>query len=73
MLVIKPANLTPASAVALTGIISRQDIPKGLFSLVMGAGGSIGQALVESAKVNAISFTGSVPVGKGIAAAAVKT
>ena len=37
----KPANLTPASAVALTEIISRQDIPKGLFSLVMGAGGSI--------------------------------
>ena len=68
----KPANLTPASAVALTEIISRQDIPKGLFSLVMGAGGSIGQALVESPKVNAISFTGSVPVGKGIAAAAVQ-
>ena len=38
----------------------------------MGAGGSIGQALVESPKVNAISFTGSVPVGKGIAAAAVQ-
>ena len=68
----KPANLTPASAVALTEIISRQDIPKGLFSLVMGAGGSIGQALVESPKVNAISFTGSVPVGKSIAAAAVQ-
>jgi len=68
----KPANLTPASAVALTEIISRQDIPKGLFSLVMGAGGSIGQALVESPKVNAISFTGSVPVGKGIAVATVQ-
>ncbi|RME18440.1 MAG: aldehyde dehydrogenase family protein, partial [Alphaproteobacteria bacterium] len=36
----KPANLTPASAVALTEIIARQDIPKGLFNLVMGAGGS---------------------------------
>ena len=68
----KPANLTPASAVALTEIISGQDIPKGLFSLVMGAGGSIGQALVESPKVNAIFFTGLVPVGKGIAAAAVQ-
>ena len=42
----KPANLTPASAVALTEIISRP-------------------------AVNAISFTGSVPVGKGIAAAAI--
>ena len=66
----KPANLTPASAVALTEIIARQDIPKGLFSLVMGAGSAVGQRLVESPKVNAISFTGSVPVGKGIAQSA---
>jgi alpha-ketoglutaric semialdehyde dehydrogenase len=68
----KPANLTPASAVALAEIIDRQDIPKGLFSLVMGAGGSIGQKLVESAKIDAISFTGSVPVGRRIASAAVQ-
>ncbi|EEX09155.1 betaine aldehyde dehydrogenase [Ruegeria lacuscaerulensis ITI-1157] len=67
----KPANLTPASAVVLTEIIVRQDIPKGLFSLVMGAGGTIGQRLVESPQIDAISFTGSVPVGKGIAAAAI--
>lgn len=67
----KPANLTPASAHALTEIISRQDIPKGLFNLVMGAGGTVGQALVEDPRVNAISFTGSVPVGQGIARSAV--
>ena len=67
----KPANLTPASAVALTEIISRQDIPKGLFNLVMGPGGAVGQHLVESSHLDAISFTGSVPVGKGIAAAAI--
>jgi alpha-ketoglutaric semialdehyde dehydrogenase len=68
----KPANITPASAVALAEIINRQDIPKGLFSLVMGSGRSIGQRLVESPKVNAITFTGSVPVGKGIAMAAIQ-
>ncbi len=68
----KPANATPASAVALTEIIARQDVPKGLFSLVMGAGGAIGQRLVDSPLIDAISFTGSVPVGKGIAAAAVQ-
>ncbi len=68
----KPANVTPASAVALVEIISRQDIPKGLVSLVMGAGSAIGQRLVESSKVDAISFTGSVPVGKGIAASAIQ-
>ncbi len=68
----KPANATPASAVALTEIIERQDIPKGLFSLVMGSGRSVGQQLVESPLVDAISFTGSVPVGKGIASAAIQ-
>jgi len=68
----KPANATPASAVALTEIIARQDIPAGLFNLVMGAGRDVGQRLVESPKVNAISFTGSVPVGKGIASAAIE-
>jgi aldehyde dehydrogenase (NAD+) len=66
----KPANLTPASAHALTEIISRQDMPAGLFNLVMGPGGAVGQRLVESPKVDAISFTGSVEVGRGIAAAA---
>ena len=68
----KPANVTPASAVALVEIIARQDIPKGLVSLVMGSGSSIGQRLVESPKVGAISFTGSVPVGKGVAASAIQ-
>ena len=68
----KPANVTPASAMALTEIIARQDIPKGLFNLVAGPGRDVGQRLVESAQVDAISFTGSVPLGRGIAAAAMQ-
>ncbi len=67
----KPANLVPASAVALAEIISRQEIPAGLFNLVMGSGSGVGQELVESPQINAISFTGSVPVGRGIAQSAV--
>ena len=67
----KPANLVPASAVALAEIIARQGLPAGLFNLVMGSGSGVGQELVESPQVNAISFTGSVPVGRGIAQSAV--
>ena len=67
----KPANATPASAHALAEIIARQDIPKGLFSLLMGSGRDVGQKLVEHRGINAISFTGSVPVGRGIAQSAV--
>lgn len=66
----KPANLVPASAVALAEIIAGQDLPPGLFNLTMGSGGSVGQKLVASPGVNAISFTGSVPVGRGVTAAA---
>ena len=66
----KPANLVPASAVALTDIISRHGLPAGTFNLVMGSGRSVGQQLIESSHIDAISFTGSVPVGRGIAVAA---
>ncbi|MCP4328585.1 MAG: aldehyde dehydrogenase family protein [Alphaproteobacteria bacterium] len=67
----KPANLTPASAWALSEIISRQGLPDGLFNLVMGSGREIGQRLIESPLIDAISFTGSVAVGRGIAASAI--
>lgn len=67
----KPANLTPASAIMMAQIIAKQDIPAGVFNLVLGSGRAVGQRLVESRGVDAISFTGSVPVGRSIAAAAV--
>lgn len=69
----KPANLTPASAVLLTEIIARAPLPRGLFNMVMGSGGSIGQKLAESRDVDGISFTGSVPVGRRIAASGIGT
>lgn len=64
----KPANLTPASAVALAEIISRAGLPPGCFNLVMGAGREVGDRLVGHPGVDAVSFTGSVEVGQGIAA-----
>ena len=63
----KPANITPASAVELAKIIAQQDVPKGLFNLVMGSGGEIGQQLVMHEQIDAVTFTGSVDVGKSIA------
>jgi acyl-CoA reductase-like NAD-dependent aldehyde dehydrogenase len=64
--VIKPSELTPGCAWALTEIISRSGLPKGAFNLVMGDGVA-GKALVEHPGVDAISFTGSVSTGKLIA------
>ncbi len=71
--VIKPADLVPGSAWALADIIHRSGIPSGVFNLVMGRGRIIGDALVQHPDVAAISFTGSVGVGRGIAEACVKS
>ncbi|MEO8118896.1 MAG: aldehyde dehydrogenase family protein, partial [Rhodoferax sp.] len=65
--VLKPADLVPGSAWALAEIISRSGIPAGVFNLVMGPGRVIGEALVNHPGVDAISFTGSVGVGRRIA------
>ncbi|ENC6724256.1 aldehyde dehydrogenase family protein [Vibrio harveyi] len=65
----KPANLTPASAVALTEIIHRQGLHAGTFNLVLGSGSQVGNTLINSKDVNGVSFTGSVDTGRKVAAA----
>jgi len=66
--VLKPADLVPGSAWALAEIIHRSGLPPGVFNLVMGPGRVIGDALVQHPDVAAISFTGSVSVGRRISA-----
>ena len=68
--ILKPANLVPASAWALTEIIARQAaLPSGAFNLVMGSGGKVGNTLIHSDQIHAVSFTGSLPVGRQVASA----
>jgi aldehyde dehydrogenase (NAD+) len=68
--VFKPAELVPGCGWTLAEILSRTSLPKGVFNLVMGAGSQVGQALTDSPAVRAISFTGSVGVGRRLIAAA---
>ncbi|GGO87925.1 dehydrogenase [Marinobacterium nitratireducens] len=68
-IVFKPANQVPASAWALTEIISRQGLPAGTFNLVMGPGAEVGDALIHSRRINALTFTGSLETGRKVAAA----
>lgn len=68
--VFKPADLVPASAWALAEIISRAGLPAGVFNLVMGRGSVVGQALLESPGVQALTFTGSVATGRQVMRAA---
>src|SRR6185436_18194925 len=67
----KPADLVPGCAWAIADILARAGIPAGVFNLVMGRGSVVGDTLVNSRDVDAISFTGSVGTGRAIAAKAV--
>jgi aldehyde dehydrogenase (NAD+) len=64
--IFKPASGTPLSAVKLTEVFEEAGLPAGVLNLITGPGGSVGNALVESPDVNAISFTGSTEIGTGI-------
>jgi alpha-ketoglutaric semialdehyde dehydrogenase len=68
---LKPADLVPATAHALAEIIVKAGIPAGVFNLVMGRGSVVGQTLLEHPDVSAISFTGSVATGRRIGQACI--
>jgi aldehyde dehydrogenase (NAD+) len=65
----KPADLVPASAHALSEIIVRAGVPKGVFNLLIGRGSVVGQRMLEHEGIDAITFTGSVATGRKVAAA----
>ena len=68
--VIKPSELTPLSTVALVGLFEEADIPPGVLNLLLGQGGTAGQALVAHPGVDLISFTGGLATGEKIMASA---
>jgi aldehyde dehydrogenase (NAD+) len=70
--VFKPAEIAPACAWQLVDIVQRAGLPKGVLNLVMGKGTEVGQAMVDSPDIDAISFTGSVSVGEQIALASAR-
>jgi betaine-aldehyde dehydrogenase len=72
-IVLKPAELTPLTAVELERIALAAGIPEGVLNVVVGPGSVCGRRLVEHPDVAKIAFTGSTEVGRGIAAGAAAT
>jgi alpha-ketoglutaric semialdehyde dehydrogenase len=70
--VFKPADLVPGCSWAIVDILHRAGLPKGVLNLVMGKGSVVGQAILDSADVNAVTFTGSQTTGKRVAAASIE-
>jgi aldehyde dehydrogenase (NAD+) len=66
--VLKPAGDTPITGgLLLAKIFDEAGLPPGVLSVVVGAGSEIGDAIVEHPEARVVSFTGSTPVGEGIA------
>ncbi|MBB3934153.1 aldehyde dehydrogenase family protein [Aureimonas phyllosphaerae] len=62
-IVIKPAELTPFTALAIAEACMEAKIPAGVVNIVTGKGSEVGQALVEHRDIDKIAFTGSSAVG----------
>ena len=72
-IVLKPAELTPLSALRLAELALEAGIPEGVLNVVVGKGSVVGQRLVDHPDVAKIGFTGSTEVGRGVMEGAART
>jgi betaine-aldehyde dehydrogenase len=71
--VLKPAELTPLSALRLAELALEAGIPEGVVNVLVGKGSVVGARLVEHPDVAKIGFTGSTEVGRGVMEGAAAT
>lgn len=69
-MIFKPSEMTPLSALKLAEIYSEAGLPDGVFNVLQGAGGQVGQWLTEHPRIEKISFTGGIETGKKVMASA---
>uniref|UniRef100_A0A669ERN3 10-formyltetrahydrofolate dehydrogenase n=1 Tax=Oreochromis niloticus TaxID=8128 RepID=A0A669ERN3_ORENI len=65
-LVLKPAQVTPLTALKFAELSVKAGIPKGVINILPGSGGMVGQRLSEHPDIRKLGFTGSTPIGKQI-------
>ena len=65
--VLKPASLTPLTAIAFARLARDAGVPEGILNVVIGPGGEVGEALIEDPRCRSVTFTGSSEVGRHIA------
>jgi acyl-CoA reductase-like NAD-dependent aldehyde dehydrogenase len=71
--VLKPAELTPMTAIRLAALALEAGIPEGVFNVVVGPGRVVGERLIQHPDVAKIGFTGSTEVGAGVMRGAAAT
>jgi aldehyde dehydrogenase (NAD+) len=65
--VLKPASLTPLTALRFAGLAHEAGVPDGILNVVVGSGREVGEALVTDSRCASVSFTGGSDVGQRIA------
>ncbi|XP_048123872.1 mitochondrial 10-formyltetrahydrofolate dehydrogenase isoform X1 [Alosa alosa] len=65
-LVLKPAQVTPLTALKFAELAAKAGIPKGVINIVPGSGGLVGQRMSDHPDIRKLGFTGSTPIGKQI-------
>jgi aldehyde dehydrogenase (NAD+) len=71
--IVKPASLTPLTAIILGEICLEAGVPAGVVNILPGSGSEVGNFLVEHPQVDKVAFTGSTPIGKDIMGKASQT
>ncbi|EEX50707.1 aldehyde dehydrogenase [Pasteurella dagmatis] len=71
-IVLKPSVDSPINAVLFAEVVDQVGLPKGVFNLVHGSGGEVGNELASNPKVGLVSLTGSEPAGRKVMEAASK-
>ena len=66
--ILKPAEITPLTALHLGRLLLEAGVPEGVVSILPGPGGTLGQHLARHPQVNKVAFTGSTEVGKQLLA-----
>ncbi|MCH8022777.1 MAG: aldehyde dehydrogenase family protein [Thaumarchaeota archaeon] len=64
--VLKPATITPLTAIRLAELFEEVGLPKGVLNLISGPGSIVGEALVKHPDIDGISFTGSSDIGRQV-------
>lgn len=72
-MIVRPADLTPLTALAIGELAQRAGIPDGVFQVVTGSASKIGKVLTDSTTVTKLSFTGSTEVGRLLMAQCAET
>ncbi len=73
VVIIKPASISPLTALGMARIFDEVGLPKGVFQVVIGPGRSVGDYLASSPLVDMVTLTGSVEVGRHIMTQAART